>query len=148
MKVLLVGLPGAGKTTVGALLGTRLDQPVLDAPALLERTGSASKALTLLLAMPGDLIGVVPAEVFDDPADVLRLQGADAHVVWLRCSHGVLLRRLAGRLGPDTDVVLRRMMSERNDVYGAVAAQVVDTDTMPQGQSANLVIDEVRARSA
>jgi len=148
VKIFLVGLPGSGTTTVGALLGTRLEQPFLDAPALLERTGSASKALTLLLAMPGDLVAVVPPEVFEDPADVARLQSAGAHVVWLRCSHGVLVRRLGGRLGPDVGSVLRRLMSERNDVYGLVAAQVVDTDTMPQGQSANVIIDEARARSA
>jgi shikimate kinase len=148
VKILLLGLPGAGTTTVGSLLGSRLERPFLDAPALVERTGSGSKALTLLLAMPGDLIAVVPPEVFEDPVDVGRLQTADAHVVWLRCSHGVLVRRIGSRLGPDVAPLLRRLALERNDVYSSVAAQVVDTDTMPAGQSANVIIDEARARSA
>jgi len=148
VKVLLVGLPGAGTTTVGTLLSTRLQQPFLDAPALIERTGSASKTLTLLLAMPGDLVAVVPPEVFDNPADVARLQGTDAHVVWLRCSQGVLVRRLGNRLGPEPATLLRRLASERNDSYASIASQVVDTDTMPQGQSANRIIEELRARSA
>jgi shikimate kinase len=148
VKILLLGLPGAGTTTVGSLLGTRLDRPFLDAPALVERTGSASKALTLLLAMPGDLVAVVPPEVLDDPADVGRLQAADAHVVWLRCSHGVLVRRIGTRLGPDVAALLRKLASERNEVYLSVASQVIDTDTMPAGQSANMIIDEVRPQSA
>lgn len=145
MKVLLVGLPGAGTSTVGALLGARLGWPFVDAPALVERTGSASRALTLLLGMPGDLIGVVPPAALDDLPDRARLVAADAHVVWLRCSLGVLVRRLGNRLGPDTGELLRRLSAERNEFYGAVARQVIDTDTMPAGRSANLVIEAVSA---
>lgn len=144
MKVLLLGLPGAGTSTVGGLLGQRLAQPFLDAPALVERTGSPSKALTLLLAMPGDLVAVVPPEALDDALDRARLESADAHVVWLRCSLGVLARRLGDRLGPDVGTLLRRLSSERAETYRTLSKQVIDTDTMPAGQSANLVIDALR----
>ena len=55
MRVVLLGLPGAGVTTVGGLLSQRLGWPFLDGDVLLERTGSVAGALTLLLAMPVDL---------------------------------------------------------------------------------------------
>ena len=143
MRVLLVGLPGAGVTTVGGLLSKRLGWPFLDEVALLERTGTPSRALTLLLAMPGQLIAAVPAATIDDPLDRERLVGGDSHVVWLRCSIPVLARRIGNRLGDDPTAALRRLHSERSSHYAALANQVVDTDAMPAGQVANLVIEAV-----
>ena len=143
MRVLLVGLPGAGASTVGGLLAKRLGWPFLDDTVLLERTGSPSRGLTLLLGMPGQLIAAVPGECLDDPADRARIHAADSHVVWLRCSIPVLSRRLGTKLGDDTTAALRRLQSERGPVLEQLADQVVDTDAMPAGQSANLIIQAV-----
>ena len=143
MRVLLVGLPGAGASTVGALLSKRLGWPFLDDTVLLERTGSPSRALTLVLGMPGQLVAVVPGECLDDPQDRARIDAADSHVVWLRCSIPVLARRLGSALGQDPTAALRRLNAERGGVFEELADQVVDTDAMPAGQSANLVIDKV-----
>lgn len=142
MKILLVGLPGAGASTVGALLGQRLGWPFLDDDVLIERTGSAAKALTLLLGMPGDLVATVPDEVIED----LRLADADAHIVWLRCSLPVLAQRAVtnGRLGDDAVGALRRLIAERADRYQFLATQIVDTDANPAGAAANLVINAIR----
>lgn len=144
MRILLVGLPGAGATTVGGLLSKRMGWPFLDDTALLERTGSSSRALTLLLGMPGELVATVPGAVIDDPIDRERLVGTGSHVVWLRCSLGVLARRVGASLGEDAMAALRRLQADRNGLYEAVADQVVDTDAMPAGQVANLVIQAVR----
>jgi shikimate kinase len=143
VRVLLLGLPGAGATTVGGLLSKRLGWPFLDAPALLERTGSASRALTLLLGMPGPLVAALPGEVVDEDDDVARLASGGSHVVWLRCSVPVLARRSGLSAGDEATAQLRRLQAERCPRYEALASQVVDTDAMPAGQSANLVIQVV-----
>jgi shikimate kinase len=143
VRILLVGLPGAGATTVGGLLSKRLSWPFLDDDALLERTGSPSRALTLLLGMPGDLIATLPADTLDDQVDRERLVGGDSHVVWLRCSIPVLARRVGLELGDDPASALRRLHAERHHYYEELATQVVDTDAMPAGQVANLVIQAI-----
>ena len=125
MRVLLVGLPGAGATTVGGLLSKRLGWPFLDDAALLERTGSPTRALTLLLGMPGQLVATVPGSVIDDPLDRERLVGPGTHV------------------GDNPTVELRRLYAGRRGLYESIANQVVDTDAMPAGQVANLVIEAV-----
>ena len=148
MRVLLVGLPGAGASTVGGLLAKRLGWPFLDDTVLLERTGSPSRALTLVLGMPGQLVAAVPGECLDDPADLSRIGAADSHVVWLRCSIPVLARRLGAKLGDDTTAALRRLNAERGPHFEGLASQVVDTDAMPAGQVANLVIQAVGVSEA
>lgn len=145
MRVLLVGLPGSGVTTVGGLLSQRLSWPFLDDTTLLERTGSASRALTLVLGMPGPLVAAVPDEAVDDPAERARIAAGDSHVVWLRCSIPVLARRVGTRLGDDPAAVLRRLHAERAACYEELATQVVDTDAHPAGAVANAVIDAVRS---
>lgn len=145
MRVLLVGLPGAGASTVGGLLSKRLGWPFLDDTVLIERTGAPSRALTLVLGMPGQLVAAVPRECLDDPGDRARIAAADCHVVWLRCSIPVLSRRLGTALGDDTPAALRRLHAERGPILEELADQVVDTDAMPAGQVANLVIQAVGA---
>jgi shikimate kinase len=142
--VLLVGLPGSGVSTVGGLLSQRLSWPFLDDTTLIERTGSASRALTLVLGMPGQLLAAVPDEAVDDPVERARITSGDSHVVWLRCSIPVLARRVGTRLGPDPASVLRRLHAERSPVFEQMATQVVDTDANPAGAVANLVIEVVR----
>jgi shikimate kinase len=145
VRVLLVGLPGSGVSTVGGLLSQRLGWPFLDDGTLLERTGSASRALTLVLGMPGQLVAAVPDDAVDDANERSRITGGDSHVVWLRCSIPVLARRVGTRLGSDPAAVLRRLNAERLPLFEDLATQVVDTDANPAGAVANLVIDALRA---
>lgn len=140
MKVLLIGLPGAGGTTVGALLGQRLGCPFVDDDAVVARAGSADHALTLLMGVPGDLVAVVPDELMDDPAARARIAGSGAHIVWLRCSIPVLARRLSAQWGQEAAMHLRKLVADRGDAYEQLADQVVDTDAYPAGAVANTVI--------
>jgi shikimate kinase len=167
-KVLLIGMMGAGKSTVGAALAARLGWPYLDNDALLERTaGNAapeivalhgeealreaeSRVLTLMLGMPGPMIAAVPGGVVLDQADRERLASSDAHVVWLRATVAVLARRVGtgagrARLGSDPATELRRLASERNPYYDEVADQVVDVDALPAGAVAKLVAQALGA---
>ncbi len=143
--MLLLGLPGSGVTTVGGLLSQRLGWPFLDDTTLMERTGSASRGMTLLLGMPGPLLAGVPDEAVDDLVERNRITAGDSHVVWLRCSIPVLARRVGTRLGEDPAAVLRRLNAERGPFFEELATQVVDTDANPAGAVANLVIEAVKA---
>ncbi len=163
-KVLLVGMMGAGKSTVGAALSARLGWPYLDNDALLERTAGASapdllalegsealraaesRVLTLMLGMPGPIIGGVAGGVVLEPENRLRLLRSTAHVVWLRASVSVLARRVGAglgraRLGSRPDEALRLLADQRNAFYAEVADQVVDVDALPAGAVANLVLE-------
>ncbi|MGZ6793645.1 MAG: shikimate kinase [Mycobacteriales bacterium] len=162
-KVLLIGMMGAGKSTVGAALGARLGWPYVDNDSMLQRTSgqtapqlvesggelalrqAESKVLTMMLALPGPLVGGVPGGVVLDDTDRTRLAAAPCHVVWLRATPAVLARRVgagAGRpwLGDDPVAALRRLAAERNALYEQVADQVVDVDALPVGVIAKAIL--------
>lgn len=167
-KVLLLGMMGSGKTSVGGALSNRLGWPYLDNDALLLRTAGRSaadiaategepalraaelKVLTFMLGMPTPMIAGVAGGVVLDPADRQRIQEAPAHVVWLRASPKVLARRLgtgAGRpwLDGDPEAALRKLAAERNPFYEEVADQVVDVDTLTVGVIAKQIAAELTA---
>ena len=165
-KVLLLGMMGAGKTSVGAALSHRLGWPYVDNDAFLERTtglsardllakeGEAalrvaeSKVLTLVLGMPTPIIAGVAAGIVMDDADRARLTSSGAHLVWLRASPRVLARRIgpaADRpwLGTDPEAALRRLAAERNPLFEQIADQVIDVDALSVGQIARLIAEEL-----
>ncbi len=151
-RVLLVGMMGTGKTTVGRALSARTGWPYLDNDELLQRAcgrtapellaaegepalrAAESAALTLVLGMPGPLISGVAGGVVLDPADRARLVAGDASVIWLRATVATLVHRVgsgAGRswLGDDPASALARLAATRDPLYAEVADQVIDVDT-------------------
>ncbi len=168
-KVLLIGMMGAGKSTVGAALATRLGWPYLDNDLLLERTSGAtaaevlaaggeqalraaeSRVLTVMLALPGSVIAGLPAGVVLDASDRARIIASPSHVVWLRATPAVLGRRIGTGssrpfLGADPVSVLREMAAERQALYAAVADQVIDVDTLSANAVANLIVEALPVR--
>jgi shikimate kinase len=162
-KVLLVGMMGAGKTTVGESLASRLEWPYLDNDALLMRTTGTTAAhleasqgaealhkaesqiLTLVLGMPKPLVAGVAGGVVLDETDCSRIQDSGAHVVWLRASPKVLARRLSGGinrplLGGDPESALRALAAERHPGYEKIATQVVDVDALTAGMAAKEIV--------
>lgn len=165
-KVLLLGMMGAGKTSVGGALSNRLGWPYLDNDAMLERTAGCSaadlaaaegesalrtaesKVLTFMLGMPTPMIAGVAGGVVLAEADRLRLKESSAHVVWLRASPKVLARRLgsgAGRpwLDGDPETALRKLAADRHPFYEEVADQVVDVDALTVGVIAKQIVAEL-----
>lgn len=165
-KVLLLGMMGAGKTSVGSALGAKLGWPYIDNDAVLQRTAgmgapellaaegeqalqaAESKVLTFMLGMPAPMVGGVPGGVVLVEQDRDRLLSSGAHLVWLRASAKVLARRVgsgAGRpkLGDDPEAALRKLAADRNPYYEQVADQVIDVDALSVGQVARQIAAEL-----
>lgn len=144
----LVGAPGAGKSTIGALLGKRLGVPFADSDTLIE--AAAGKTVPEIFFDDGepafrllekDTIAEALA-VFDgvlslgggsilDPGTRAALAGHP--VVLLAVSFPAAIKRVglgAGRplLNLNPRATLKHLMDERLPLYREVAAHTVDTD--------------------
>jgi shikimate kinase len=109
--VILLGLMGAGKTTVGRVLGASLGWPVHDSdPEILAATGRTARQLDTergtaelhrlearhlreAIAAPGPSVICAAASTIDDPDALTALVGEDLLLVWLRADPAVLARR-------------------------------------------------------
>jgi shikimate kinase len=163
-RVLLIGMMGAGKTTVGRLLAERTGWRYLDNDALLVATRGAGAAhllaaggvpalragesavLSWLLAEPPPLVASVAAGVVEDPTDAQRLAGAGL-VVYLRARLETLGRRLAGDaerpwLAGDPESALGRLYAGRDPVYRRAARIVVDVDGLSPGEVCDEILDQ------
>lgn len=151
-RVLLVGMMGAGKTTVGHALGALLGWPYFDNDALLARAvgkdtrrvqqedgeralrRGESAALDVALTEGGPLVAGVAGGVVLDPLDRDRLR-TGGFVVWLRAEIATLALRVAGTdrpwLGRDPVAALSALYAGRADLYASVASLTLDVDVLP-----------------
>ncbi len=149
--LVLVGMMGVGKSTVGRIVAAELDRPLFDSDQMIEeRTGrtvreiwstdgeAAFRALetdTLLEALAEPEASVIAAAGGVVLSDRNRevLQGVDAHVVWLLADIEVLVDRVRGGahrplLDDDPEGTLRRMYVDRAPLYQEVADAIVSVD--------------------
>lgn len=153
-RVLLIGMMGAGKTTIGRALSTVLDWPYFDNDELLakavgkdtrrvqEEDGVAalrraeSAALDVALNLGGPLIAGVAGGIVTDLLDLQRLT-TTGFVVWLRTDISTLTKRVSGTdrpwLGTSPAVAMSRLYAGREALYAAASTFVVDEDdTTPE----------------
>lgn len=153
--VVLVGMMGAGKTTIGRRLARRLDRPFVDSDEQVEaRTGRTVREIfeaegePTFRALETDalcdaLSSSTPAVVAAAGGTVLAEVNRDAMrsagtVVWLRADPSVLATRVRDGvhrplLADDPAQVLRDLDAARRDLYASVAHHVVDTEgRMPE----------------
>lgn len=149
--LVLVGMMGAGKTTVGKQVAARLGWPLLDSDHLIEaatgRTvreifrdeGEAAFRALETTALIEALRRTEPAVIAAAGGVVLRdenreaLRTADARVVWLKAQPDVLVERATRGshrplLDDDPEGTLRRMFHEREPLYEEVADAIVSVD--------------------
>jgi shikimate kinase len=165
-QVVLVGMMGAGKTTVGRELAARLGWRFLDSDAMVEAsTGStvaelfadrgeeafrAEESRVLAEALSGGSRTVVSAAggTVLDPANRELLAQTEA-VVWLRADPATLAARVgtgSGRplLDGDPAAALVALDAARRPFYGEVADVIIDVDDLEPSR----VVDRILAATA
>jgi shikimate kinase len=150
-RVLLIGMMGSGKSTIGERLAAATGWPYVDNDDLVRRaTGTSARRLVaeqgegpmraaeraaLLDGVRVDapaIVGVAAGTITDPAArDALRDGG---HVVWLHADAGTLARRAAGAshrpwLDGDATAWMTDALAEREPLYRSVADHVFDTGT-------------------
>lgn len=162
--VALIGLMGAGKTTVGQRLATRLHVPFVDADRAIEEAARMSVAdIFEAFGEAGFRDGErrVIARLVDGAPLVLATGGgawmdADtrallldrALVVWLRADINVLVERVSRRshrpllVGRDPGVVLRELAAKRHPLY-ALAHLAVDSGDRPHEATVRAVAERI-----
>ena len=162
--LVLVGMMGAGKSTVGRRCATRLGRPFVDTDEIIESI--AHLPVAEVFARDGEpafraLEAGVVADVCAGPESSVIAMGGGAvlaaenrkhmrdtgFVVWLRAPVAQLARRVgdgAGRplLSGDLAGTLERLAAVREPAYEAAAHAAIDT----AGMSATAVVDAVLAR--
>jgi XRE family transcriptional regulator, aerobic/anaerobic benzoate catabolism transcriptional regulator len=166
-KVALVGLRGAGKSSVGAAVAAHLGVPFVELDARVEEEAGMSlgelfelrgearyreieaRVLDAVLDAPEPVVLAAGGSIVTAPRSWERLR-AGALTVWLRArpeEHLLRVQRqgdlrpMAGR--PDALGELRRILEEREGLYGQ-AARVVETDGRALDAVVARVVEEVR----
>ncbi len=152
-SIVLVGLMGAGKTSIGRRLAARLGMPFRDAdteielaagctvPELFSRYGEAAfrdgeRRVIRRLLSAEPLVLAFGGGAFLDPATRATVR-EEAVSVWLRCDLPTLLRRVAGRdhrpllQGGDRETIMRELMDKRYPIYAEADIVVDCSDDSP-----------------
>lgn len=163
MTIVLIGAPGAGKSSVGKRLARKLGRSYVDVDQRIEEVvgkpvaeifaddGEAhfrrlEEEATLELLEAFDVVSLGGGAVMN-PAIRDALAGHD--VIWLRVSIGQATRRVGMNtvrplLLGNVRGRLIELLRERTPVYEALATRIVDTD----GRGSSEVADELAAERA
>jgi shikimate kinase len=150
--IVLVGLPGSGKSTVGMLLGTQLNRQFLDFDQEIARREGMSiaeifakfgepsfreleRSLTRETAEVGNMV-LAPGGGWVSDADTVALLRPPAMLVYLRVTPATALKRMgaatAGRpllLRPNPRAEMDRLLETRKAAYDS-ADLVVDVERL------------------
>jgi shikimate kinase len=164
--LVLVGLMGAGKTTVGERCGAVLDRPFVDTDQLVEATAHLTvaeifeqlgeahfralerQAVADVVASPAPLVVACGGGAVVDPASRAVLRDAGV-VVWLQAPPAVLQARVGtGGTRPllreGAAPALERLAAQRAAMYDDVAHVIVDTTDRSVDEVADAVLMAAR----
>ena len=163
--VVLVGMMGVGKSTVGSLVATALGVAFVDSDAEVERRTGRTVAELFAAGEPEfrAVEAAVMAELLDSDApnviaaaggavldpDTRRALRDRSTVVWLQAPVDVLVGRVTGSdhrpaLADDARGTLERMRNDREALYVEVADLTIDS-SVPVDEVAAAIVDAVVA---
>jgi len=149
--IVLVGMMGVGKSTVGRVLAAQLDRPLYDSDEMIEETTGRSvreiwvtdgepvfrelesETLATILGSSEPAVIAAAGGVVLSEVNRRALVDAPAHVVWLLADEALLLERVRNAahrpaLDDDPEATIRQMFVERAALYQEVADAVVSVD--------------------
>ena len=148
-RIILIGMMGAGKSTVGARLSDLTGWPYIDNDEVVEQMAgmptrdllrvkgvaamraAESAAAQEVLSRPPPLIAGAAAGIVLDPVVSAQVH-AGAFVVFLRADIETLAARIEGTyrpwLGDDPEATLRSLYTGREPLYEKIADRVIDVD--------------------
>lgn len=158
-RIVLVGMPGVGKSTVGRAVATALHCEALDIDDLLEETLGQpvadfirhhgiepfriAETAALRVALASDGVVSCGGGVVTDPSSREILQ-ATPRVVWLTAPIETLGERIRGGdrplLGTNAEKALAELLDERESLYADVADVAIDAN-----RPVSAVVEEVVA---
>lgn len=167
--IALVGLMGAGKTTVGSLVAEALGWSLIDSDLVVqERTGMTAgelwarggepayrpherEAVTQAMAGPGPDVVTVAAGAIEDHVAVASVDRPGVLCVWLRARPETVAGRITSSdhrplLAADPLDVLTRQVRERAEAYEAIADLILDVEGATAEILAAAIVDAVVAR--
>lgn len=159
-SIVLVGLMGAGKTTVGRRLANRLELPFIDADTEIEKAAGSSIAdifkefgeahfrdgeqrVIQRLLGEGPQILATGGGAFMNPATREATQ-ENGISIWLKADLDVLMKRVSRRShrpllqNDDPEAVMKRLIDERYPIY-ATADLSIDSKEGPH----DAVVDDI-----
>jgi 3-dehydroquinate synthase len=169
-NIFLVGLMGAGKTTIGRLLARRLNKRFIDSDHAIEaRTGASipwifeiegeasfrrreADMIRELSAQEGIVLATGGGAVLD--ADSRALLAARGTVIYLRASVGSILQRTSHDKNrpllqtPDPRKKLEELTAQREPLYREIADLVIDTGRPNVQSMVQTILDQLAAQEA
>ncbi len=164
-RIVLIGMMGAGKTTIGLAISHRTGWPYIDNDEivaqmsgmptrdLLQQRGEAAMreaefaAVDKVLAMEPPVVAGAAAGVVLNEEVSARLHDG-AFVVYLRATVETLVARVHGTyrpwLGADPEAAMRKLYEGREAKYEALADFMIDVDGGAPDQVAQQILDAAR----
>jgi shikimate kinase len=162
--VVLVGLMGSGKTTVGSRLATALEWPWHDSDAEIEAAtgltvrelrdrdgvdamhGLEAAHLLHALVEPGQSVIGAAASVVDSESCRAALSAPDLAIIWLRASPDVLAGRFPAEphrpmFGSSPRDFLEQQANRREPLIGELDPIVIDVDEIGPDEAVARVLD-------
>ncbi|MBT5414160.1 MAG: helix-turn-helix transcriptional regulator [Rhodospirillaceae bacterium] len=171
-RIALIGLRGAGKSTLGSALGAALGVPFIELaaeievdsgmslPEIFNLSGHAAyrryerRALDRVLADRSAAVIATGGGIVSEPATFDRLLGG-CFTVWLRCAPEAHMARVVAQGdtrpmagNPEAMDDLKRILGERETLYGQADLTVETTDKSVEESLAELVRSVQAVRGA
>lgn len=164
-SIALIGMPGAGKSTVGVVLAKRLGLDFVDTDLLLQRSSGCrlqqilaaeglsgfrvrEEAVLLALQAPHSVIATGGSVIYGSAG--MAALAAQAHIVWLQLPLDELQRRIGDlvtrgvAIEPGTS--LTSLFAERQPLYQRYAELVVEVGGKTLEQVVSELIQQIGAQ--